>query len=543
MGESACVLQTFSHGSDSVHEANEGNPMHALGESVSFGRFMSETLAWEKWSSFNQNRYLEEVEKYSKPGSVAQKKAYFEAHYKRKAAAALLEQENAADTVSQPETNDSVQNDGGLKPELNRSNCGVTINEQSEPKVFNDKADFDTDDVKKCNSVEEMRDLEIIMVKEADLVELVIDKQVFVEDTVEIELEIRQEDCENYNETEVHISTTKQIEKSPLKESFATNQESPLKVKTEIRKPGTPSSKSSVHSRASKIISSSPAWPKTPIFPRKEINSTPHGAKTVRDCPARPRTPVHPRKENSCTPHGTKTGRDCPAWPRTPVHPQKENRSTPHGTKTGRDCPARPRTPVHPRNENSSTPHGTKTGRDCPARPRTPVLPRKDNSSTPHNTKAARDFPARTRTPLLSRKESSSVSHNTKTVRDSPARPRTPVLPRKENSSTSHSTQAVRDSADKLRSISKSLHMSINFTSSSYRVGEANKLSSPFLQKMKSKDCSTPAQTPARASAKALPKLRPETPQQETSRIKMPVEHEVSGSKKVDVKWQSLSIE
>ena len=44
---------------------------------------MSETLAWEKWSFFSQNRYLEEVQKFSKSSSVAQKKAYFEARYKR----------------------------------------------------------------------------------------------------------------------------------------------------------------------------------------------------------------------------------------------------------------------------------------------------------------------------------------------------------------------------------------------------------------------------------------------------------------------------
>ena len=60
---------------------------------------MSESLAWEKWSSFSHNRYVEEAERYSRPGSVAQKKAFFEAHYKKLAAqkaAALLEQENNA---------------------------------------------------------------------------------------------------------------------------------------------------------------------------------------------------------------------------------------------------------------------------------------------------------------------------------------------------------------------------------------------------------------------------------------------------------------
>jgi hypothetical protein len=63
------------------------NPLDALGESVAFGRFVDESLTWDdKWSAFPQKRYVEEAEKYSKPGSVAQKKAFFEAHYKRIAA-------------------------------------------------------------------------------------------------------------------------------------------------------------------------------------------------------------------------------------------------------------------------------------------------------------------------------------------------------------------------------------------------------------------------------------------------------------------------
>lgn len=78
----------------------QGDPLrHALTSSISFGRFVSESLAWEKWSSFSQNRYLEEAEKYSKPGSVAEKKAYFEAHYKKiaaKKAASLLEQQSVS---------------------------------------------------------------------------------------------------------------------------------------------------------------------------------------------------------------------------------------------------------------------------------------------------------------------------------------------------------------------------------------------------------------------------------------------------------------
>ncbi|GJS33573.1 WVD2-like protein 7, partial [Tanacetum coccineum] len=60
--------------------------------SISFGRFESESLSWERRSIFSHNRYLEEVEKYSKPGSVTEKKAYFEAEFRRKA---LLRQQSA----------------------------------------------------------------------------------------------------------------------------------------------------------------------------------------------------------------------------------------------------------------------------------------------------------------------------------------------------------------------------------------------------------------------------------------------------------------
>ncbi|XP_022977440.1 protein WVD2-like 7 [Cucurbita maxima] len=79
--------------------------------SVSFGRFENDILSWEKWSTFSPNKYLEEVEKYATPGSVAQKRAYFEAHYKKIAdRKRLLEQER------EMEGNTTVSNeleDGG----------------------------------------------------------------------------------------------------------------------------------------------------------------------------------------------------------------------------------------------------------------------------------------------------------------------------------------------------------------------------------------------------------------------------------------------
>ncbi|KAL6969499.1 hypothetical protein U1Q18_029212 [Sarracenia purpurea var. burkii] len=114
--------------------------------SVSFGRFESDSLSWEKWSSFSTNKYLEEVEKCSTPGSVAQKKAYFEAHYKRIAAqkAEQLEQEkqmetNRLTTDYQTQSDESNKNmmitvecqsssSNGVEEELDRIPDGLELN-------------------------------------------------------------------------------------------------------------------------------------------------------------------------------------------------------------------------------------------------------------------------------------------------------------------------------------------------------------------------------------------------------------------------------
>ncbi|XP_061351862.1 protein WVD2-like 7 [Gastrolobium bilobum] len=103
MGDSSgCLMQPFCY---ATGISNKSNPIHALGGSISFGRFISEeSLAWEKWSPFSPNHYVEEAERISQPGSVAQKKAFFEAHFKKLAAqkaAALHEQANSATQTDQ----------------------------------------------------------------------------------------------------------------------------------------------------------------------------------------------------------------------------------------------------------------------------------------------------------------------------------------------------------------------------------------------------------------------------------------------------------
>ncbi|KAL7135007.1 hypothetical protein ABFS83_11G064100 [Erythranthe nasuta] len=123
MGESSpCLVRSFSQPSPTSSEDKKGNnPLQrALTTSVSFGRFMSESLDWEKWSSFTQNRHLEEVERYSKPGSVAEKKAYFEAHFKRRRAAALLEQQIAeANDLSETNSENKVEDNINVVTEKN----------------------------------------------------------------------------------------------------------------------------------------------------------------------------------------------------------------------------------------------------------------------------------------------------------------------------------------------------------------------------------------------------------------------------------------
>ncbi|KAI9125249.1 hypothetical protein K1719_003865 [Acacia pycnantha] len=84
--------------------------------SVSFGRFENDSVSWEKWSTFSPNKYLEEVEKCATHGSVAQKKAYFEAHYKKIAArqAELLSQEKETDKDALKSEDEDGEDQSGI---------------------------------------------------------------------------------------------------------------------------------------------------------------------------------------------------------------------------------------------------------------------------------------------------------------------------------------------------------------------------------------------------------------------------------------------
>ncbi|GAV81325.1 TPX2 domain-containing protein [Cephalotus follicularis] len=125
---------------DKMGETASSNP--ALEVSVSFGRFDNDSLSWEKWSSFSPNKYLEEVEKFATPGSVAQKKAYFEAHYKKIAAkkAELLDQEKDIDSgpwrSNDQSCGDLSGNDGRTGTEFDISNDKSSVEGEKQETKF-----------------------------------------------------------------------------------------------------------------------------------------------------------------------------------------------------------------------------------------------------------------------------------------------------------------------------------------------------------------------------------------------------------------------
>ncbi|CAK9161735.1 unnamed protein product [Ilex paraguariensis] len=119
---------------------------------------MSESLAWEKWSTFSHKRYVEEAERYAQPGSVAQKKAFFEAHYKRiatkKAAAVLLDQLIVATDTSEPELEGRVCDDDTSTHDSPSMVLGsqVAADEQHESKTQDTEVEF-IQNADECNSI------------------------------------------------------------------------------------------------------------------------------------------------------------------------------------------------------------------------------------------------------------------------------------------------------------------------------------------------------------------------------------------------------
>lgn len=130
---------------ESVH------PTATLEVSVSFGRFQNDALSWEKWSSFSPNKYLEEVEKCSTPGSVAQKKAYFEAHYKKIAARKAEQSEEDKPVESLVTSSDEPEQKDQLNGEIHFSPAAQDVKPEFS-KVDSSQKGKEDDDTIEVNS-------------------------------------------------------------------------------------------------------------------------------------------------------------------------------------------------------------------------------------------------------------------------------------------------------------------------------------------------------------------------------------------------------
>lgn len=374
MGDTTCVMQPFSYAAGISNDAKEGNPIHALGQSISFGRFMSDSLSWEKWSSFSHNRYVEEAEKFSRPGSVAQKKAFFEAHYRNLAArkaAALLEQANAeANNVQEPE------NEGGIPDKTTQDSLTVATNSQEagdreevHVQQVNSEASFVADDNTRTSNV----DMERFESSNVEEVEPSAENEILVENCVKNETLNQIVKVDNKEEVkEMEPSVSKQMEKPLLKDFMSCKDDA---VSMSKKKPAASSSKSSIYDKASKLPST-PAKPAPSVRAKKENTATPISKKSALESVERRKpTPKSTHKSMNFTParefnritssiirkidnsrvgSHSKSSKDCPTPSRTPmmmvsIAESKHPLATPQSEKR------RAKTPLHPSTSGSKT--------------------------------------------------------------------------------------------------------------------------------------------------------------------------------------------
>ncbi|KAB2023077.1 hypothetical protein ES319_D07G256600v1 [Gossypium barbadense] len=281
MGDSTCLMQPFSYTAGLPNEAKEGNPIHGLGQSISFGRFMSESLAWEKWSTFSHNKYVEEAERYARPGSVAQKKSFFEAHYKTLAArkaAALLEQANAAAATNATES--EAQNSN---PQMAETGSIYDCKENNSEFVKVQSSSVDEPQVLLENNMKmEAFEKNGVVVDKAEITDLEVKETTQVKNNC---VKVNQSRLRG-DDKELELSEGTQMEK-PLLKGGKTNEDE-FEVTSKM-KPSQSSSKVFANARTSKMPSS-PAKFKAPLRPNNGNNLTPMTKKSAMDISERKRS-------------------------------------------------------------------------------------------------------------------------------------------------------------------------------------------------------------------------------------------------------------
>lgn len=338
----------------------QGNPVHALGESISFGRFVSESLDWEKWSTFSHKRYVEEAERYAKPGSVAQKKAFFEAHYKKIAAqkaAALLEQANQQNPDSEITKNSAPDSTSLVKPHV----------EANQEEVHENPDALTTDSMVKAS------------VSVADVEEIESESPVEGPGTPEATEKEPSNHIENgeTQETVSEISETSHTEKPLLKtKSSSSKLEDDAASVTSKKKSAFSSFKSAVYSKKSKFPfpptrhsipldvdkenNFTPITTNTNLDLMNEMRSTPKSlSKLINFTPAKephkiPPPPPFLKKESSkVAPATSKASKHCATPLKTPM--ATSNGASNHPMTTPSSESRRIKTPIHPTASGSIT--------------------------------------------------------------------------------------------------------------------------------------------------------------------------------------------
>ncbi|KAL3346978.1 hypothetical protein AABB24_025419 [Solanum stoloniferum] len=365
MEDSARLIHAFSYASI-PNEIKQGNPVHALGESISFGRFVSESLDWEKWSTFSHKRYVEEAERYAKPGSVAQKKAFFEAHYKKIAAqkaAALLEQANQENPNSEITKNSSPDSTSLVKPHV----------EANQEEVHENPNALTTDSMVKAS----------VSVAEgvADVEEIESESPVEGPGTPEATENEPSNQIENGETQETvsgsEISETSHTEKPLLKiKSSSSKLEDDAASVTSKKKSAFSSFKSAVYSKKSKFPFS-PTRHNIPLDVDKENNFTPITTNSNLDLMNEMRsTPISLCKLINFTP--AKEPHKIPPPP--PFLKKESSKVVPTTSKASKQCATPLKTPMATSNGASNLPMTTPSSES--RRIKTPIHPSASGSRT-----------------------------------------------------------------------------------------------------------------------------------------------------------------
>ncbi|XP_050381296.1 protein WVD2-like 7 isoform X2 [Argentina anserina] len=466
MGDSTCLMQPFSYASGIPNEAHEGNPVHALGHSVSFGRFMTESLDWEKWSSFSHNRYVEEAERYAQPGSVAQKKAFFEAHYKKVAAqraAALLEQANAAAKsnnadppkprtmvpappkymICEQELREKVKQRNGVRKKAGLDQfesieivkVADLVSEEEAEDTHREEEAVLVDTSGYNSSIDPQREEgaafvdtsgynSSIEMENCERVHPITEYPALGENSAVAELSTPMQETHTHKEEtvmELEHSVTLQMEKPLLKESRRSDQEASVNQKKIIF-----SSKSSLLYHKAPKAPSSPSKTTAPCFPRRKSNATPlHKAPKTPTSPSKLTTPF-PRRESNATPLlKVPKAPTSPARPTASCFPRREGNATPlHKAHKGPTSPAKPTASCFPRRESNGTPLHKKLSTASEDKKRsTPKSMQKSVSFTP-----IRELSRFTSTVMRKIENSRVGTSSSKTPKDSSILLKTPTM-------------------------------------------------------------------------------------------------------------------